>query len=624
MGVNIHVLDQATIDKIAAGEVVERPASVVKELTENAIDAKASRITIEIRDGGISFIRITDNGRGIAPEDIPLAFLRHATSKITTVQDLLSLNSLGFRGEALSSIAAVSRVEMITKRAEDLSASRYVIEGGREMASDEIGAPDGTTIVIRDIFFNTPARAKFLKTAMTEASHVAAFVEQLILSNPDIAFQFIVNGQVKLSSPGNGVLKDAVYHVYGKEIVSELVEVKKETDGVAVHGFIAKPSVSRGNRNYENYYVNDRYVKSKVIYRAVEDGYGHKLMQHQYPFTCLFLDINGSSVDVNVHPSKMEVRFSDEKKIYDIVSECIQEALTNLDMILAASLNQPEKKAKPLPQKEARLAPFEAKAARLSKEPKKEPAPNPKPKTDLIKEERPPYQKPSIDPATGEILAEAPAQEKKAAPSYEQQSFLPTFLSKEARPLRKVIGQVFMTYWIFEYEETMYLMDQHAAHEKVLFERFMKHYHDRKLSSQMQNPPLMISLNLSEQTILKQYWEAFTSLGFEIEPFGGNDFALHAVPYDLGTIDSSELFLSLLNGLENYKSLESLEIYIHRVATQACKAAVKGGKRVSMEEAQSLVDQLFTCEDPYHCPHGRPTIISITKADLEKRFKRIV
>ncbi len=623
---DIHVLDQATVDKIAAGEVVERPASVVKELTENAIDAGADRITIEIKDGGISSIRITDNGRGIAADDIPLAFLRHATSKITTVQDLLSLNSLGFRGEALSSIAAVARVELITKRPEDLSASRYCIEGGRETLREEIGAPDGTTIIVRDLFFNTPARAKFLKSAVTEASHIGTYVEQLMLSNPSIAFQFLVNGQMKLSSPGNGNLKDAVYHVYGKEIVSELVEVRQESDGIQIHGFIAKPVVSRGNRNYENYYVNGRYVKSKVIYRGVEDGFSHRLMQHQYPFTCLFLDISGSTVDVNVHPSKMEVRFSDEKAVYDAVVRCVDSALSGLEMVVSSSLNPVEKTPQQALKEETKhvkkLAPFEQNAVRQAVEHTKAEQDEQKTLSPKTVREQSGYQ---IHPETGEVTAAPDAgQASDKQPVYEQQSFLPQFLSEEARPLRKVIGQVFRTYWIFEYEEQMYIMDQHAAHEKVLFERFMKQYHNRKLSSQRLSPAMVLSLDSRERSLLDQYGDAFEALGFDIEPFGGKEIAIHAVPYELGKIDSEELFLSMLADLEVSRNLEDLDIYVHRVATEACKAAVKGGGRISVEEAQSLVDQLFECEDPYHCPHGRPTIISISKTDLEKRFKRIV
>lgn len=650
----IHVLDQSTVDKIAAGEVVERPASVVKELTENAIDAGATRITIEIRDGGITMIRITDNGKGIAPEDIPLAFLRHATSKIVTVKDLSSLSSLGFRGEALSSIAAVSRVEMITKRPEDLTATRYVIEGGREKLRAEIGAPDGTTIIVRDIFYNTPARAKFLKTPMTEASHVASYVEQLVLSNPSIAFQFTVNGQVKLSSSGSGNVKDAIYHIYGRSIVSDLVEIKSERDGISVSGYIGKPSISRGNRNYENYYVNGRYVKTKIISSGIEDGFANKLMQHQYPFACLFIDVSGSSVDVNVHPSKMEVRFSDEKKMYETIRDMVKSALDNLEMIPDASYIETYKRDKEEKKERNRITPrmqaFEGAAARTATEEthdnqaaenlkaEKEAAQG-NVRRDEVREKKPvygtgkAYSSEQLFPTDLEIQENnkrpAPAadsgQNKEAKTGhYEQQSFLPRFLSKEAGPMRRIVGVVFSTYWIFEYDNKMYMMDQHAAHERVLFERLMKKYHERKLSSQMLNPPILISLNAEEELLLKTYMEAFTALGFEIEPFGGHDYAIHAVPYDLGTIDSRELFVDLLSQLKRSQSIETLEVYIHRVATEACKAAVKGGRKLSVEEAKSLVDQLFECEDPYHCPHGRPTIISFTKSDLEKRFKRIV
>lgn len=630
----IHVLDQSTVDKIAAGEVVERPASVVKELVENSIDAGADRITIEIRDGGITMIRISDNGKGIAPDDIPLAFLRHATSKIVTVQDLSSLNSLGFRGEALSSIAAVSRVEMITKRPEDLTATRYVVEGGREKIREEIGAPDGTTIIVRDIFYNTPARAKFLKTPVTEASHVGAFAEQLILSHPGIAFQFLVNGQMKISSQGSGSLRDAIYHIYGRDIVSELIAVDTKEDGISLNGFVGKPSVSRGNRNYENYYVNGRYVRSKVISRAVEDGYTTRLMQHQYPFTCLFLTIDGTSVDVNVHPSKMEVRFSDEKKIYSLVSDSIKKALLSNEMILESSFNKPEKSAeKALLEETAKVPktePFETRSAGMIRESVS--YENKKEKEALpgvqIKETAGIFPKPEAETDSSDSSEKVPEKStdkaQKSHGAYEQQSFLPQFLSKEAAPMRRIVGQVFKTYWIFEYADKMYVMDQHAAHERVLFERFMKNYHSRKISSQYLSPPVIISLTMEEERLLNTYMDAFEKLGFEIEPFGGRDFAIRAVPYDLGTIDSGDLFRSLLNNLEVSTSVEDLEIYVHRVATEACKAAVKGGGELSVEEAQSLVTQLFACEDPYHCPHGRPTIFSISRKDLEKKFKRIV
>lgn len=720
----IHVLSQQTIDKIAAGEVVERPSSVAKELAENAIDAGADRITIEIRDGGISMIRVTDNGKGIAAGDIPLAFRQHATSKIETVNDLDTLTSFGFRGEALSSIAAVSRVEMITKRPEDITATRYVIEGGRERTSEPVGAPDGTTIIVRDLFYNTPARAKFLKTAMTEGAHVGALVEQLILSNPGVAFRYIASGQTKLDSTGSGSLRDCIFHIYGKEVALNLAEVNGGGKGLKIHGYIGKPALTRGNRGYENYYINGRYVKSRIIDRAIEDGYRNKLMQHQYPFTCLFIDADGKSIDINVHPRKMEVRFSDEKGMYTAVCEAVKDALTDLEMIAASSLNPPETSGKK--EREERAASlkaegFETKAyaaenkalireareaedaepgwvrgaavlretgaaagktsgshlrygGRSARFPQENDGGDSASGTPGTGRARRPAALPSSgtegsgndipDPrAARENLSEKnggdiaegrgngdgavpfalsagenphqAAEEKNTAAEdrsgaqdtggkYVQQTFAPGFLSKEAKPLRRIVGQVFGTYWICEFEDKMYIFDQHAAHERVNFERFMRQYRDRKITSQLLSPPVIITADAGEQRLLTQYRDSFAKAGFEIEPFGGREFAVRSVPYTLGTIDSADLFKSFLDSMEISDDLADLDIFVHRVATEACKASVKGGDQLSFKEAETLLDEMMQCEDPYHCPHGRPTIISITEKDLEKKFKRIV
>ena len=696
----IHVLDQNTIDKIAAGEVVERPASIVKELTENAIDAGSSRITVEIKSGGIEMIRVTDDGKGIPADDIRLAFLRHATSKISCVEDLNSVLSLGFRGEALSSIAAVSRVELITKESDELTAVRYVIEGGREKLYEEIGAPDGTTIVVRDIFYNTPARAKFLKTAMTEAAHVGAYVEQLALSNPEIGFEFIVNGVSRISTTGSGNLKDAIYHIYGRELSSQLLPVDYDEDGIRITGFIAKPSVSRGNRNFENYYVNGRYVKSRVVSLGIEEGYGNKLMQHRYPFTCLMIRVDGSLVDVNVHPTKMEVRFSDERKVMRAVSDCVRSVLYHQDMIIRSSLNPPVKAPTPSKKEEkyAAPAPFEKNALRERQAAEvykknaelnsknSEMLHNPELSVDAVFEngkrhqsisagdegitmEKPsagdkgiprlkpsagdegiphlkpsagnegiPHQKPSAGNNTipqqetdaGESGTPHPkteTEETERPVTYEQQTFMdlsPNVLSPEAAPNRKIIGCAFKTYWIIEYGDKLYMIDQHAAHEKVLFTRFMKEYEKSQVTSQQVSPPLIITLDSMGQALCDEYMEAFTKAGFEIESFGGSDIKISAVPYHMSALGTKQLFLEMLDHLEISTDPKKLKIYEHRVATEACKAAVKGGDRLSVIEAKALIDELFTCEDPYHCPHGRPTIISFTEKDLEKRFKRIV
>ncbi|MDO4619761.1 MAG: DNA mismatch repair endonuclease MutL [Lachnospiraceae bacterium] len=701
----IHVLDPRTIDKIAAGEVVERPASVVKELLENAIDAGATRITIEIRDGGISLIRITDNGKGISREDIPLAFMRHATSKITEVGDLLTLQSLGFRGEALSSIAAVSRVELITKQADSLSAVRYLIEGGREKLMEDIGAPDGTTIAVRNLFYNTPARAKFLKTPMTEASHVGAVVEQLLLSHPEVAFTFVVNGQQKVASSGSGELKNAVYTIYGREVMHSLLPLYFEEEGIRIEGFIGKPALSRGNRSYENYYVNGRYLKSRVIGRGIEDGYGTMLMNHQYPFTCFKMEIDAGTVDVNVHPTKMDVRFSDEKRVYEAVRKAVHETLAHQEMVVAATLNPVEKKKDEKADRTKPLQAFETKAAaadagrqtsgsaadepgRQAAVPSNMAAGNTGsgslqsgsgqsvagqssgsiPGFGMFENSRPTGAAPAGNTAAGSAAGLAgnmpSGSDRSAAPTlnsasayaapaqgdllreaghvsgdvkkteaetlfpkegrYEQQSFIPSFLSREAAPLRRIVGQVFDTYWICEFDGKMYLFDQHAAHEKVLFERLMKLYENRELTSQQLSPPLVVTLSAREETLLSTYKDAFADLGFEVEEFGERDYCIRAVPYTLGGIDSGDLFRQLLDQLEVSGSLSDLHTYVRKIATEACKAAVKGGEHISTAEAQQLLTDLMDCEDPYHCPHGRPTIISFTRQDLEKRFKRII
>ena len=661
---SIHVLDQNTIDKIAAGEVVERPASIVKELTENAIDAGASHITVEIKSGGIEMIRVSDDGKGIPADDIRLAFLRHATSKISCVEDLNSVLSLGFRGEALSSIAAVSRVELITKESDELTAVRYVIEGGREKLYEEIGAPDGTTIVVRDIFYNTPARAKFLKTAMTEAAHVGAYVEQLALSNPAIGFEFIVNGASRISTTGSGNLKDSIYHIYGRELSSQLLPVEYDEDGIRITGFIAKPSVSRGNRNFENYYVNGRYVKSRVVSIGIEEGYGNKLMQHRYPFTCLMIRVDGSLVDVNVHPTKMEVRFSDERKVMRAVSDCVRSVLYHQDMIIRSSLNPPVKTPTPSKKEEkyAAPAPFEKNALRekqAAKVYKKNAEQNlknpemlhnrelsmdavfesgkrdqsisagddgiPQQKTVAGADGIPQHKTVAGDDGIPQQKTETEETERPVR--YEQQTLMdltPNVLSPEAAPNRKIIGCAFKTYWIIEYGDKLYMIDQHAAHEKVLFTRFMKEYEKSQVTSQQVSPPMIITLDSMGQALCAEYMEAFTKAGFEIESFGGSDIKISAVPYHMSALGTKQLFLEMLDHLEISTDPKKLKIYEHRVATEACKAAVKGGDRLSVIEAKALIDELFTCEDPYHCPHGRPTIISFTEKDLEKRFKRIV
>lgn len=633
----IAVLSQNTIDKIAAGEVVERPASVVKELVENAIDAGATAITVEIKEGGISFIRVTDNGGGIPKEQVPLAFLRHATSKITQAEDLLQITSLGFRGEALSSISAVSQMEVITKAPEDFMGVHYVIEGGQEKVLEDVGAPNGTTMLVRNLFFNTPARKKFLKTAMTEAGYVSSYMEQLALSHHNISFKYMVNGQLRLHTSGNANLKDVIYGIYGRDITRELLPVQYEVSGLSVSGFIGKPSIARGNRNFENYYINGRYVKSKLLMKAIEEAYKPYMMQHKYPFVCLQYDIHGEDVDVNVHPTKMEVRFKNQSAIYNATYDLITDALAGKEIIPEVSLTPKpavgEKQAQIKEEKIPVPEPFEKN--RIAEE-KPVYAPvglrpaSAEPKTESKAE--PINVNEPIKPTEPEIQAKPEEQKKEAFPKEKQavekaeqlELFDNRLLSKEARIHHRIIGQLFDTYWLVEYDNKFYIIDQHAAHEKVLYERFLKEFAKKEILSQMISPPSLISLNLQESNLLKANLEIFREFGFEISEFGGKEYSIHAVPANIYGVSVQELFIQILDSLEQEHVSKTPDILAERIATAACKAAVKGNNRLSVKEADALIDELLSLENPYNCPHGRPTIISMTKYELEKKFKRIV
>ncbi|MDD3141909.1 MAG: DNA mismatch repair endonuclease MutL [Lachnospiraceae bacterium] len=629
---NIEVLDQITIDKIAAGEVVERPASIVKELVENAIDASASAVTVEIKEGGISFIRITDNGCGINRLEVPLAFLRHSTSKIRHIDDLVHVSSLGFRGEALSSIAAISQVELITKTKEDVTGSKYVIEGGIEKSMDEIGAPEGTTFLIHQIFYNTPARRKFLKTPMTEASHVSELMTRLALSHPEVSFQFVNNGQTKIHTSGNGILKDVIYHVFGREIANNLIPVDRKMAGIHIVGLIGKPLISRGNRNYENYYINGRYVKSAIISKAIEDGYKDFTMQHKYPFTVLHLTMEGSDLDVNVHPTKMELRFSNQQVVYNFVYETITEALREKELIPHIEL--PEIKI---------VESNEKSAIKPAIEPYTEPkivipineAPE---KLDYfmkkMKERVLSYHNQSSQAEvrnTNEVLQEEHQTARiREAVSYNKEEqqlnfFEEKLLTKAATQEYKLIGQIFGTYWMVEYKDNLYIIDQHAAHERVLYERTINSLKSKEHTSQYISPPIILSLSLQEAQLLEAHIEKFTKIGFEIESFGGDEYSVRAVPDNLFSLAKKDLLIEMLDSLSDViTTTQSPDLILEKIASMSCKAAVKGNSKLSASEMDTLIGELLQLENPYHCPHGRPTIIAMTKKELEKKFKRIV
>ena len=740
----INVLDKDTINKIAAGEVIEGPAAVVKELVENAIDADANSVTVEIKDGGTSLIRVTDNGKGIGSDDIKTAFLPHATSKIKTADDLTLVSSLGFRGEALASIAAVSEVEVLTKTADEISGIRYVINGGKEEVNEPIGTPEGTTFVVRNLFYNTPARKKFLKTPATEGRYVGEVMEHMAVSHPEIAFKFILNGQVKLQTMGNGSLKDVLFYIYGKETTANIIPVNNPdadgelVNGLSVRGYIGKPSLTRGNKEYENYFINGRFIKNKVITRAIEDAYKSFLMQHRFPFTCLLISVDNSLVDVNVHPSKLEVRFSDTESIYRLIFHELENALRKKDLL-------PDMGVKQVPDKKPLVRDFNShnKAERTEKErgyiipdiPMPEPFEKSrqgewkkelKPvfkqesfvadkvkrdeKSPLIKSEiyapfendntfdKSNFASPeieSIDKSEGGIkntggnLAGDASRENSAetednreyptsvehtaktsynkdfntvkedSDTYKNMSensfqadggktnttdveqdfcdkdesscntnksskeeFKGGILAKKALPDIKIIGQIFGTYWIIEYDDSVYMIDQHAAHEKVMYERFVKEISENKVTSQNLLPPVVVTLSGSQSQIVEEIEEHLYKLGFEIEPFGGNEYVIKAVPTELFGISEKDLLFDIIDqySLEGRKATP--DTVLSKLATMACKAAIKGNMNISILEAKALIEELMSLDNPYNCPHGRPTMIFMSKSDVEKKFKR--
>lgn len=654
----IALLSQETIDKIAAGEVIERPSSVVKELVENAIDAGSSAVTVEIKEGGISFIRISDNGCGIEREQIPLAFLRHSTSKIKSVEDLFTVTSLGFRGEALSSIAAVSQVELITKTNGDFTGSRYLIEGSKEVSLEEIGAPDGTTFIVRNLFYNTPARKKFLKSAQTEGTYIHKLMQRMILSHPDVAFKFIMNNQVKLQSSGNGNIKDIIYHLYGRDITKALLPIAHESELFKVSGFIGKPMISRGNRGYELYFVNGRFIRSQILSKAIEDAFKPFLMQHQYPFTVLYFEIDSSLLDVNVHPTKMELRFSNQQELYREVQSILSAALVHRDIIPEVPVDTPKKnemevpkieKVMPEPFEQKRLEEIRKAVRKDSPYEIKYPVSRPMgtgsvssaaqeklldtiksmPPEDMMEEriQKEPLPEQSKKETEKELAKEAYVIREeetygaKPEGSYEQGSFL----KEEEMAKQKIIGQLFDTYWLVEYNDRLFIVDQHAAHEKVMYEKLKKQFEKKEFTSQAISPPIVITLSMREAEVLERFKEQFTKLGFEIEHFGGAEYSICGVPGNLYRLNTRDVLIEMLDELtDGISERATADVILDKIASMSCKAAVKGSQRLSLPEMEQLMKDLMKLDNPYNCPHGRPTIIAMSKYEIEKKFKRIV
>lgn len=642
----IQLLDQKTIDNIAAGEVIERPASVVKELVENAVDAKANAVTVEIKDGGMTLIRVTDNGIGIPKDQVKTAFLRHATSKIRSVEDLLSVSSLGFRGEALSSISAVAQVELVTKTAESFSGVSYKIYGGEEEAFDDIGAPDGTTFLVKNLFYNTPARRKFLKSATTEAGYVEQMMVHIALSHPEISFKFIHNNKNKIYTSGNGKVKDIIYHIYGRDVAGALIPLEAQNEDVKVTGFVAKPYVSRGNRNYESYFINGRYIKSSIIYKAIEEGYRTFTMKHRYPFVCLDFKIDQELLDVNVHPTKMEIRFRNGREIYELVVDAVRAALLQKDLVQDVLRETPKKKELPKTKEVKKPEPFEVN--RRKEEVQKVDQQGQGVQQQVEKQRKAVQQqieKPS-HPVKKTLTASESSKntkkptyaglnyntQKKEFPQYKTDELSsnqmtlredPVF-SVQARPDRKILGQLFKTYWLIEYEDQLFIMDQHAAHEKVNYERLMKNFKEKEIYSQRLEPPMVVTVSMTEAEALTRYKDAFAGLGFTIESFGGNEYCIREVPANLYGIGERDLFMELLDAVSQENGTLDTEVIASKIATMACKMSIKGNQRVSLMEVEHLLDELMKLENPYQCPHGRPTIIKMSKYEIDKKFKRIV
>ena len=684
----IKVLDKATIDKIAAGEVIERPSSVVKELLENAIDAGSTAITVEIKDGGTSFIRVTDNGCGIDKSEVRMAYMRHATSKIEHAEDLNSILSLGFRGEALSTIAAVSQTEMITKTATDLTGVKYVIHGGKEIEYKEVGVPNGTTIVVRNLFFNTPARKKFLKSSMTEGSYIFDLLTRIALSHPEISFKLIANGQTKIDTSGNGKLKDTIYQLYGRDITANLIPIDYTDGDIHLSGFIGKPFIARGNRGLENYFINHRYIKSSVVNRAIEEGYRTFVMQHKFPFTVLYLDLPQEKCDVNVHPTKMEFKYDNEKKLFEACCTAVKLALTHKEIIPKDGENpnpnpvisHPERKpAEPfearraqshtIPQKNVRAGSYSPTykiLESLRKAEEQEAAKNGTPLpniADMVADEGVIYapsaqaQQPNKSTTSAQAMqpngsttttaqpdssksAQAQPAESSAKPDLSRMNknsaaykytagkqeslFDDDFLTEKARIKHRVIGQVFDTYWLIEYNNNLYIMDQHAAHEKVKYEELMENLKNKQVFSQQLMPPMVLTVTYAERQAILDNFDLFMKIGYDIEEFGGNEFKINAVPSNLFGLHGRDMFLEFVGSLIQNSGYMSNDVFIKKLSTMACKAAVKGNMNLSFQEADALVDKLLSLENPYTCPHGRPTIISMSKDELEKKFHRIV
>ena len=702
---NIVLLDELTINKIAAGEVIERPASVIKEMVENSIDAGATNVTVEIKNGGISFIKVTDNGKGIAKDDLEIAFERHATSKIRSAEDLDTVTSMGFRGEALASIAAIANVEMISKTQEQEIGYKVVVEAGDVLEKEEAGCRTGTTITVKNLFFNTPVRYKFLKKDYTESGYIEDVVTRIALVNPNIAIKLINTGKTVIQTNGNGNIKDVIYSIYGKDVANGVMEVSYNYEDIKVTGVIGKPEIARSNRSNQLFFVNKRYIKDKTLTAATEQAYKGLIPIGKFGFVVLNLEINPASVDVNVHPAKLEVRFQEESKVFQSIYHAIKDTLLKGELIansgdeqkqgeLFAFRKQNEKQIEKYTNEESKIKTNiiediynqknehtqEIKTINPTNEMEKVDSSNVLEKLNQIKEkivqemngqvqEKDTENKEGIAEISSNLELKEPEvkyeleekgiediQEKEKnenEPKDFNQMYTETFgispiqekqekkeetdaidivkdnvsmfenVEELKKPVYKFIGIVFKTYIILEIGKEMYILDQHAAHERIMYERVKRNYYsDEQKDSQMLLLPDIITLTHKEMDIANENMQLFEKAGFTLEEFGDNTIKLTGVPTVCVDLDTKELFLETLDEINTVARTAKQEKEEKFIATVACKAAVKANMALTVEEVEKLMDQLFELPNPFTCPHGRPTVIKMTKYDIERKFAR--
>lgn len=611
----IVLLDDKLINKISAGEVIERPASIVKELIENSIDAGSKNIIIEIMDGGIPYIKITDDGCGMNEIDAILAFERHATSKIKSDNDLYNINTLGFRGEALASIAAISCVSLQTREEQSLFGTKVVVEGGKVIEKNTCGCPKGCIVEVKNVFFNTPARRKFLKRPSTEAMYITDIVSKMCLSHPEISFKYIKDKKMEFLTSGSGDIKDVILRLYGNDVYSSLINSTYESEYLKLNVFAGKTTLTRSNRNMQFFYVNGRYIKNKVLSAAIDEVFKTLIPVNRYPVVFLYMTIDPRQIDVNIHPAKLEIKFSDEKSIFDTVYNTIKNSLNNYNLIPDIKLNN-------------KNSVFKFNKENIVQE---------QAKLDIIINKNNGVNSDIKDNLNHNVSYNKASLTNKIDKVFEDNSFEDTIINIQSNAdinLKansinnklidfKIVGTLFSTYIIVEKEDTFYIIDQHAAHERILYEKLKAQYESRIVAKQT-TMPIIVNIQPGDIEILNQENNLLNKLGYRFEQFGNNSIVLREVPIILGQPEAKQLFIDIIEELKNKDLITKINLKEEKIIMMACKAAVKAMDRLSEEEIYKLFNDLKVVDNPYTCPHGRPVIVSITKTQLEKMFKRIM